>query len=984
MRFRWPLVCLVLLLTLGPALAATPALQVGQAVRVTIAGGQVQRWVIHAADRQFVRVVVDQQGIDVVVTLRDAAGHVLNAFNTPDLTSVRETVSVVTGGAGDLQVEIAPREEHAATGPCVLCLEVLRPALPGDADSVAAERAFMGGQELYYKGGSASNKRMAIELIRVAQRLFQRLGDVARRGASWNLIGIIQQSLGETDPSMRSLETARALRHRAGEAAGEAQTVCNLASVYAGAPGRSAQAQALFEESVALARSSHDLQQTAHSLMCEGQFFDFLGDSRRAIRCYEEAAPLYHRLGSPGWEGTLLCYTAAAYARLGDEEESVSAYMKVLDLPMTGRYRAILIEALRSLSTTLASQGKYPEAIKYLNIAHRAAAGMGEISLQAEILSDLGIVYFVHGEAPRSLSCLRRGLVLAHRVGYPDFEAGILGQLMYVHKQLKQAPLAILYGKLAIKLIQSLRVDVAGLDRRLQHSFLKAREDTYRMLADVLVGAGRLPEAEQVLDMLKRDEYFEFVRGVGGGARGSAELTPREREAEKTYRRIADQVTAMGREYSELLALDTRTPAQEERLKALEADITTANDAFQKFMDGLADTYAKAGHSDEAITDVREVQGLQADLWELGEGVVALRTIILPDKYCVILVTPTTTVAREYKIGSAELNRKITLLRQALKQPSLDPRPQAQELYKIMVGPVARDLQGARATTLMWSLDGSLRYLPVGALYDGQQYLVERYRSVIFTPASNARLKDRPQASWIGLGLGVSKPHEGFKALPGVPLELKEIIRPGPLDGTIVLDETFTRQAMSDYLRRHKFSVVHIASHFSFKPGNDGDSYLLLGDGSHLTLADVKRLPSIFSGVDLLTLSACDTGMGGAGADGKEVEGFGVLAQRQGAKAVMASLWPVADESTALLMKRFYAIRQKDPTRPKADALRQAQLEFVRGTTPPGAMEQIHGTRGSADVEDPPEGLTPYPADPRRPFGHPYYWAPFILIGNWK
>src|SRR6202048_4864473 len=96
-------------------------------------------------------------------------------------------------------------------------------------------------------------------------------------------------------------------------------------------------------------------------------------------------------------------------------------------------------------------------------------------------------------------------------------------------------------------------------------------------------------------------------------------------------------------------------------------------------------------------------------------------------------------------------------------------------------------------------------------------------------------------------------------------------------------------------------------------------------------LAQIKKLPNLFGGVQVLTLSACNTGVGDNTADGKEVEGFGVLAQRQGAKAVIASLWPVADASTSRLMQDFYRIRESAPGITKLEALRQAQLGLLRG-----------------------------------------------------
>ena len=126
----------------------------------------------------------------------------------------------------------------------------------------------------------------------------------------------------------------------------------------------------------------------------------------------------------------------------------------------------------------------------------------------------------------------------------------------------------------------------------------------------------------------------------------------------------------------------------------------------------------------------------------------------------------------------------------------------------------------------------------------------------------------------------------------------------------------------------------------------------------------VKTSANLFSGVQLLTLSACNTGVG----DGSEVEGFGALAQRQVAQAVIASLWPVAGESTSLLMREFYRARESSSGMTKADALREAQPTLLRGSGLPGAQRGF--------VHERVEGGT-------RSFAHPYYWASFFLMGSW-
>jgi CHAT domain-containing protein len=137
-----------------------------------------------------------------------------------------------------------------------------------------------------------------------------------------------------------------------------------------------------------------------------------------------------------------------------------------------------------------------------------------------------------------------------------------------------------------------------------------------------------------------------------------------------------------------------------------------------------------------------------------------------------------------------------------------------------------------------------------------------------------------------------------------------------------------------------------------------------------------------FNSVELLTLSACETALGddGVAHHGVEVEGLGAIAQQAGAKAVLATLWPVADGSTALLMRALYQAHKNDHV-DKADALRDAQLALLRGTVHSDSAGKAE--RGLTRVDSAPS-VGSFAADPHAPFAHPFFWAPFILMGNWQ
>ncbi|MGH9967538.1 MAG: CHAT domain-containing protein [Pyrinomonadaceae bacterium] len=870
----------------------------------------------------------------------------------------------------------------------------------GDQSSTAGALNNIG-----YLYNAAGERRKAVEFYQQALQLQKLLGDRRGEAVTLNNLGSVYDSLGERNKALELYGQSLLLRRAVGDRGGEANTLNNLAAVY-DELGDKKQALEFYKDALTLYRATANRAGEAGTLNNIGSLNSVLGDKQSALEFYAQALTVLRATGDRQGEAAALNNIGAVHNALGDKQKALGFYNQALALCREISDRRGEAVALNNLGTVYNSTGESQKALEHYRLVLEIDRVIGDRRGEAITLSNVGFVYEALGDQQRALEHYHQALPLHEATGDLIGEANTLNNLMHLWR-LRSAGPAVFYGKRAVNLLQQIRSNIRGFEKELQKTFLRSREDTYRTLADLLIATGRLPEAQQVLQMLKEEEYFEFVRRDGIEASSltvHAELSSEEVLLERRYREIADRVTAIGAEYGQLREKQARTAEEDQRLAKLEEDLAIANRAFQKFLDDIDKTFSESAKGSEKVFQLRESQGLMETLRDLGPGAVALYTVVGEDKYRVILVTPEVQKAYQTSIGAADLNRKVLALREALQNPRADPRPLAQELYKILIGSeLARDLQQAKAQTLMWSLDGVLRYLPVGALHDRQKYLVESYRNVVFTPASQSRLKDAVSSKWKALGFGVSKAQPGFNALPGVREELDGIIREenatgqtrgGVLAGKVMLDEAFTATAMQAALRQ-RYPVVHIASHFSFKPGNEVDSFLLLGDGSHLTLAQIKSLPNVFSGVDLLTLSACDTATGGAGASGKEVEGFGVLAQRQGAKAVLATLWPVADESTQLLMREFYRLREANPDWAKAEALRQAQLELLTGKGAGGAKTKVDKSGRQDEKTNRAEivaGVKPehganqpvFTPDPKLPFAHPYYWAPFILIGNWK
>jgi CHAT domain-containing protein/tetratricopeptide (TPR) repeat protein len=797
-------------------------------------------------------------------------------------------------------------------------------------------------------------------------------------------IGLCHQGLGNLPEAMQYYERSLKLSAEAGDNLSQAVLLDSIGRIQRQQGDYSGAIRSL-EESARFANLAQDRRSEAIAAEDLAYSYRLLGEFDRALVEFKRVLSVAQELQDRRLEESTLIDISGCARDQGRFQEAIDAGSQALALARSLKDESGEGDASSMLGLAYARSGKYTEARDLYMGSIAAYKKLGLRGKEGTVRANLSEALAAEGHFDSAMREASEALLTARAATDVAGQVWALEALMNAAAGEGQTPLGIFFGKQAVNIVQGLRANVAQLGIESQRDFATANSHTFRRLAELLVASGRLAEAEQVLGLLKEQEYFEYVRrdaAEASSVNGLATLSPEEVEGAQRYREIADKLVAIGAERGNLIDLGRKrdlTSGETRRLDQLEKDIEAGNQRFEQF---IADLPQRFSAKPVARSDLRETEGIGEDLRELPPGTVAIFTLVGEDKFRAILRTPDVEKAYEYPIKAANLNRKVSDFRQVATDARLDPRPLAEELYKIVIGPMGEDLREAKAQTLMWSLDGVLRYLPLAALYDGHQYLLEQYRISVMTLASIARLKDRPDAQWRAAGFGVTKGYEGAEALPEVSSELAGIIStkpggPGVLQGEIKLDDQFTQQGMRQTLRKG-YPVVHIASHFRFQPGNDTQSYLLLGDGGHLSLAELKNSANLFSGVQLLTLSACNTGLG----DGTEVEGFGTLAQRQGAKAVIASLWPVADESTSQLMQDFYRIRQSAPGMTKLEALREAQLELLRGEGKAGSdidRGKSHKPRdGGSGLQGP-----RFPYDPKAPFAHPFYWAPFFLMGNW-
>ena len=420
-----------------------------------------------------------------------------------------------------------------------------------------------------------------------------------------------------------------------------------------------------------------------------------------------------------------------------------------------------------------------------------------------------------------------------------------------------------------------------------------------------------------------------------------------------------------------------------ETLNSLRADLVATNPDFQlTFRESVEPVYRELvallllqeNPSQDNLKQARQViQALQQaelnDFFRLNCGDVkpeqidavtdratpataAFYTIFLKDRLAVILKLPQQETLLYYTTTIAQNTAENVLL--LLQQNLLDVtrayqvRQLSREVYRWLIEPAETQLDESGVQTLVFVLDSSLRNIPMGVLYDGQKYLVEKYALAV---SPGLQLLSPQPLGQVGLNTligGLSQKRQFgeefvFPPLENVRSEIDEIESLVP--SVKLFDDTLTATNLQAQIKTGKFSVVHLATHGQFSSDPQG-TFILLSD-KLLRLKDWESLlqagvPSRSTSIELLVLSACETAAG----DERAVLGLAGIAVKAGARSTLATLWSVPDPSAASLMGQFYQ-ELKKPNVTKAEALQIAQLSLLK-----------EGQR-------------------------PYFWAPYILVGNW-
>jgi len=1032
-------------------------------------------------------IAVEQQGIDVVVSVLDASGAAITSVDNP-LDRYGEELLLFTPGDDqesrlESRLEIRSRDSLALPGRYRLRWRALPPteAPPyrqaARATSVAGELYKTGTPEAWRQArerhreaaawwgeaGEAERRARALYAAAVLSRLLDdtasalelgeraRLAFVALGSERWQgyarvELGLVRWMAGESGTAVGQFATA--LRHFAAaeDGYGEAVARHNLCLMHL-VKGDLRAGRACYEADLPVLEAARSAEMTGAAHTNLGRVYDRLGEPRRArehyqraleplravgdavgeartlnnlgvlerglgetgaaIATYGRALEIFRRLGDRRWQARVLNNLGAAYLALGEPRRAVTGFEQALELwrqvgdargeattwrnlgtvamesqqPSVAldRYRRAL--ALRRASGDGAAEGALfahvGEAQRSLGDEDGAAASFahaldllrrsGDRSAETLALLGQGRLLLQQGQAAAAAAILSTAVNLARELGYQQREALALERLARAELAQGHAPAARARVQEAVAILDSLRTEIRDPD--LSATFSRRRHDIHALQVELWMAAHdnepaagfdhrALEAAEAARARTLLAVLVEAQADIGGGGAAPRSAAQRrallERLAAKTQRALA-------------LPPDDaeRKTLEKERLEVLgaldlvEAEIRTADPAFAALT------------APQPLT-VAEIQGL------LDDHTVLLSYFLGEERSFLWWVTPD-------RVESFPLPPRKTLeslareLHTQWSTPNTsDWRDQtlaAQALGKILLGPVAAHLEDHRLAVIP---DGALSYLPFSALVPpgGQAPLLHSHEVVVLPSASSLAARRAmqpprtPPPGWLAIvadpvfqaedpRLVASSPRaatrggENFPRLPASRQEAEAILALAPPERTLRLfDFDADRRAVLEGNLK-PFRVVHFATHGVLDTAQPSLSGLVLSqvgpDGEpqsgFLGLHDIYNLDLQ---AELVVLSGCRTALG------EEMQGEGLVGLTRGfmyagAPRVIASLWPVEDRATARLMALFYQALWRDGL-PAAAALRQAQLQL------------------SAE----------------RRWRDPYYWASFILQGEWR
>ncbi|MDT5296307.1 MAG: hypothetical protein QOJ76_3187 [Acidobacteriota bacterium] len=561
----------------------TTTIELAKPFERELKGGQSHAYRLALETGQYMRLVVNQKGIDVVVTLFGPDGRKVSEVDSPNGSEGPEPLSLITAATGQYRLEVSSTGKDAAQGRYEVNLEILRPATAQDRSRVGAENLYAEGLELLTRN-NAETRRAAVEKLEQAAPLFHEAGLPAKEAEVFNLLAQIYSDAGDKRKALGYVERALPLVREAGDRLEEAHTLYNLAEVEAyigetfkglehlnqalqlvravGNPDKEAsvmlalarfygllgdwQKQLDYENrALELSRASKNLLKESMMLSQLGLYYHQAGDLERSLYYHTQAVSIVKAAVAagrftvePSWYKPDFINLGFLYSDMGRQEQALDYFQRALALSREEGDKIAEALTLCDIGRSYTRMGNRQKAIEINQQALAIAQTLGDVYLQSFALENLGDVYLELGETQKALDLLKRALVVGHNQWGDFADLPIIAGIARAESRLGNLAEALEHMKTAISMIERQRMSLKRLDIRT--TLLASTSDYYEFYIELLMelhkqhpGASYDAQALQASERARARVLVELLTESGANIRRGIDpaLFERERRA---------------------------------------------------------------------------------------------------------------------------------------------------------------------------------------------------------------------------------------------------------------------------------------------------------------------------------------------------------------------------------------------------------------------------------------------------------------------
>ena len=654
----------------------------------------------------------------------------------------------------------------------------------------------------------------ALKKLERARMLYTNLDDLQGRIDTGLQISLLEAKLGAFEKSAAAANEALALSRQFPGLDNEASALLQLGALHAQLT-QFPNAIESFEKALEHGRTQNSKSVIAKALSGIATVYSSLGEKELALRKVDEAlnalgyaADLSNVKGSANVD-VLMDIALVVHASEKDDKRAADFYLKIVELtePSDGHLGDEHKEARARTRLADIIAARLKDKLDFaLGTAEEALSirrNLGDRAGEADTLNTIGLIETKLGKSKNAVAAYGRALAIFRTIKDTNGEGEVLGRLRDLSAAAGDRDLAIYFGKQSVDALQELRSRLQTLDIAAQKSYLRRVEGAFRSLAELLIGQGRLSEGLQVLRAFQDQGAFDADH-----SRPRTELWKNAREL-RLSGRYRDAFGVFAKTFVASPNSATRVSPTSNDSKEAKVPIGTLEEPLIKLFQDAKLEFSKSDADSQPPETLPELIALQKSISLLsqssGENAVAVFQLAGAEALHVLIVTSKDIDCVSYAIPRDHLFAKAQQFWALLSSDKFDPTILGGELHEIIFRPIAGKIP-KDTNTILWSLDGSLRYVPMGALYDGKskQYLIERFNHVNLTRSDTERLTRPPAAKWTATAMGTSKPHRVslfgdsilFNALPGVASEFEQLF--GGIAGAKVLDGKVMRDGEFD------------------------------------------------------------------------------------------------------------------------------------------------------------------------------------------